>query len=57
VFGNMTGNRFIGRALGQSQDSPERLQELTAARDELLAKVQAGQEPKPEGRRAGKKEG
>jgi hypothetical protein len=57
VFANMTGNRFIGRALGQSQASPERLQELTAARDEVLAKVQAGQELKPEGRRAGQKEG
>ena len=53
VFSNMTGNRFIGRALGQSQGTPERLQELTAARDEVLAKVQAGQELLPEGRRAG----
>ena len=53
VFSNMTGNRFIGRALGQSQGSPERLQELTAARDEVLAKVQAGQALTPEGRRAG----
>ena len=39
--------------VGQSQGSPERLQELTAARDEVLAKVQAGQELLPEGRRAG----
>ncbi len=57
VFGQMTGNRFIGRALGQSQGSPERLQELTAARDEVLAKIETGQELLPEGRKAGTEEG
>ncbi|QRD62716.1 M48 family metallopeptidase [Xanthomonas citri] len=54
VFSNMTGNELIGRALGQSQGSPARLEELAAARDEVLAKKDAGEPLIPTGRRAEK---
>lgn len=42
VFSQMTGNKLVGRALGQSQGSPERLVKLAEARDEVLALQQAG---------------
>lgn len=53
VFSDMTGNRLVGKALGQSQGSPARIEELTAARDEVLEKQQAGEPLVPAGRRAG----
>ncbi|MCW0399245.1 M48 family metallopeptidase (plasmid) [Xanthomonas sontii] len=54
VFANMPSNQLLGRALGQSQGSPVRLEELAAARDEILAKKQAGEPLLPAGRRAEK---
>lgn len=42
VFSQMTGNKLVGRALGQSQGSPERLAKLVEARDEVLALQEAG---------------
>nr|WP_312130738.1 M48 family metallopeptidase [Stenotrophomonas pavanii] len=54
VFSNMTGNQLLGRALGQSQGSPARLEELAAARDDVLAKKQAGEPLLPTGRNADK---
>lgn len=46
------GNGMIGRALGQSQGSPARIEELTAARDEVMAKQAAGEALIPAGRTA-----